>query len=291
MGLGKTITCVSLMAATLNSSLEFAATPLTVPEPPPDVHSAPMLSADHFAGAVWGMPAPAQQPTSAKAKAKQNRDQDKMEAEYTRACRIKRRSRATLIVCPLSTVVNWEDQFREHWQGEVYVVGGAGGGSCPGTTAPSSSGCPTLKNGVAESSVVTNGKLADEKFSRVREGRPLRVYVYHGNARRPEPAFLADFDAVITTYSTLASEFSKQTKSLASTEEDEEENASDHIYEVDEHGHPIIQLPQAKKPGPKKRKKTANGTEATSPLQSIHWFRVVLDEAQYVRHTILYLAC
>ena len=39
---------------------------------------------------------------------------------------------------------------------------------------------------------------------------------------------------------------------------------------------------EAKGKKAKKRKKNAgpNAAEATSPLQSIHWFRVVLDEAQ-----------
>ncbi len=48
---------------------------------------------------------------------------------------------------------------------------------------------------------------------------PFRIYVYHGNARRPDPAFLADFDAVITTYATLASEYSKQMRSMPNSEE------------------------------------------------------------------------
>jgi SNF2 family DNA or RNA helicase len=102
-----------------------------------------------------------------------------------------------------------------------------------------------------------------------KKGTRLRVYVYHGNARRPEPTFLANFDVVITTYSTLATEYSKQTRSL----EDGDDVASDSGNEVNG------KTTKTTKTGKRKRP-VNNGTEATSPLQSIHWFRVVLDEAQ-----------
>ena len=122
MGLGKTITCVALMASTMDAAHEYIAEPWVVPQPLPEPPSAePALSPTHFTGAVWGMPTAPQPkvPMSAKAKAKALRDYQKLEAEHTRACRIKVKSRATLIICPLSTVANWEDQFREHWKGEV----------------------------------------------------------------------------------------------------------------------------------------------------------------------------
>ena len=287
MGLGKTITCVSLIATTLNAARAFAESPMTPPPtPPPGIAGAP-LTASHFQGTVWGIPPPSIEPSgssSAKAKGKAAREQDRVEAQYTRACRIKMKSRATLIICPLSTVVNWEDQFKEHWKGEVTVFGGAAAGanSCASTPAPSS---------ISELSTPTGSQL-DMSFTptpavtgksangRVREGTPLRVYVYHGNARRLDPDFLADFDAVITTYSTLASEFSKQTKSLEAGDDDDDEEgvSSEGFIEIDSSGQPIVRS-KAKKP--KKRKKIAvAGVEVTSPLQSIHWFRVVLDEAQ-----------
>src|SRR6266540_3806110 len=129
MGLGKTITCVSLIGDTLNSSMAFAASPLD--SVPPPLLRTGSLTADHFANCVWGMPSTSnmsKNSAAAKAKAKAERMQNKQEAEYARQCRIKVKSRATLIICPLSTVSNWEDQFREHWKGEVTVVGG--GGAC-----------------------------------------------------------------------------------------------------------------------------------------------------------------
>jgi SWI/SNF-related matrix-associated actin-dependent regulator of chromatin subfamily A3 len=288
MGLGKTITCVSLIAATLNSARSFASSPLDRVQTPPDRGQDPFLSASHFASSVWGMPDTPDFPTSAKAKAKASKELDKIEADYMRANRIKAKSRATLIVCPLSTVSNWEDQFREHWRGEVAVFGGGGGVSCllPSQSQPSTPGSfitPSSSQLSLISDIKTESKAAT---IRIREGRCLRVYVYHGNARRPDPAFLADFDAVITTYATLASEFSKQSRSLASAEpdDDEDDGSSDGGgVEIDERGNQVLRLPKPKKQGVKRKKSLmlGNGSaEATSPLQSIHWFRVVLDEAQ-----------
>lgn len=291
MGLGKTITCVSLIAATLNSAQSFASSPLARVPTPPDRRPDSSLSASHFAGSVWGMPDTSNIPTSAKAKAKASKEQDKMESDYARSSRIRAKSRATLIICPLSTVSNWEDQFREHWKGEVVVVGGGGGLSCAAAAAQSQSqsSTPGASNTPSSSqlSLITELKTEHKVPScRVREGRGLRVYVYHGNARRPDPAFLADFDAVITTYATLASEFSKQNRSLANTEADDEDDdgSSDGGgVEIDERGNQVLRLPKPKRQGVKRKKSVMLGNgaaEATSALQSIHWFRVVLDEAQ-----------
>lgn len=256
MGLGKTITCVSLIAATLKSAQEFGSRQPEKPPVPPKAFNESYLSASHFSGAVWGMPEMrAEHPSSSKGKGKAAKEQDKLTAEYTRARRIKTNSRATLIVCPLSTVSNWEDQFREHWKGEVTVVGGCG------TTS--------------KDTVLRSGNP---------NCNPLRVYVYHGNSRKPDPLFLADFDAVITTYATLASEYSKQTRSTDSgKEEDGPCGSDDEFVETDECGN-LAPKPKVTKCGVKRRKAAANpaGGELTSPLQSVNWFRVVLDEAQYV---------
>lgn len=282
MGLGKTISCVSLIAATLSSSAEFAKTPFDV-VPKPARLEAPDPS--HFAGSVWNMPEVVENgASSAKGKAKMEKLQDKLELAYARSCRIKAKSRATLIVCPLSTVSNWEDQFREHWKGEVSVVGG-NGGSCPQPT-PTSTPCSQAST---SSQMSVEEKVENEKPRRIRGGRPLRVYIYHGNARRPDPSFLSDFDAVITTYATLASEYSKQNRSLMSAEDEEEEEEGSEEQggvDIDEHGNQVLRLPKPKKMGIKRKKAAAiiaqanNPTEIPSALQSIHWFRVVLDEAQ-----------
>ena len=267
MGLGKTITSVSLIAATLQTAKDFEAVPLVPPKPPIPARHDSDLTAEHFAGRVWGMPSPSTSTLSGtKAKAKEARAQDLAEEQYARACRIKCKSRATLVICPLSTVANWEDQFREHWGGTVHVSGGSGS-----STSPDVGGTQTTLTAMFTNCADTDTHPADDRntFSRVKRGSSLRVYVYHGNARRLDPTFLADFDVVITTYSTLATEFSKQTRSL----EDGEDVASDSGNEAN--GKPT----KPTKTGKRKRP-TTNGTEATSPLQSVHWFRVILDEAQ-----------
>ena len=282
MGLGKTITCVALIAATLDSARAFASSPLAPVQPRPDrANSEPALTAAHFSGSVWGMPDVSEAgPSSAKGKAKAARIQDKAEADYARASRIKTKSRATLIVCPLSTVSNWEDQFREHWRGSVSVVGGAGSISAS-TTCHTQFSSSSLSYSFTPSDSEHESKPV---ASTDRQGRPFRIYVYHGNARRPDPEFLADFDAVITTYATLASEFSKQNRSIVNTdaeEEDDDGSSDGGGFDVDGRGN---QLRRLIKTGLKRKKSSGllsiGTTESTSPLQSIHWFRVVLDEAQ-----------
>jgi SWI/SNF-related matrix-associated actin-dependent regulator of chromatin subfamily A3 len=264
MGLGKTITCVSLIASTLSSAVEFASVAVEKPSPPLLQSSTdPDVTAGHFAGSVWGMPESVVESSSSKAKAKATKVQDKLYAEYARVCRIRTRSRATLIICPLSTVSNWEDQFREHWKGNVSVVGG----------------CST------SSSKDINPRAGNSACS------PIRVYVYHGNSRKPDPFFLADFDAVITTYATLASEYSKQTRSVsnpsdcADLDEEDCDDSGDECVETDERGNQVVKVKNMKCGVKRKKDSGIRGCipgEATSPLQSVNWFRVVLDEAQCV---------
>ncbi|KAK1228657.1 hypothetical protein PQX77_008251 [Marasmius sp. AFHP31] len=290
MGLGKTISCIALIAYTMTSARKFAATPLDSVSPPVGMEDA--VDPSHFEGSVWGMPSTF--PASAKEKAKAQRLQEKYEAEVARTSRIKVKSRATLIICPLSTISNWEDQMTEHWKGEVHVVGGSGGGaqsSCSGSTsATPRSGTPSANIAPSTSHISSsNGRdVKPAKSCRVREGPPLRIYIYHGNARRPDPNFLADFDVVMTTYSTLASEYSKQNRSITSQEGEEDGNNSAGVdsddIELGDGGNRIIKIPKAKKNGVKRKKPCgSHPNEAASALQSVHWFRVVLDEAHSIK--------
>ncbi|KAL1687389.1 SNF2 family N-terminal domain-containing protein [Schizophyllum commune] len=271
MGLGKTITCVSLIANTLKSAHAFANTPLERAPAPPGSIGADDYDGSQFAGSVWGMPTQ-YGGISAKEKAKQQRLTERQQADYARCCRIKAKSRATLIICPLSTVSNWEDQFKEHWRGEVRVTGGASG-----TCVPIAFSSMSIQS--------APGTPSDHSVSPYQPGGPFKVYVYHGNARRPDPAFLADFDAVITTYATLATEFSKQSKSIANQEAecDEDSDNDSGGVEYDERGNPTLRLPKQR--AGMKRKKPCGTAEQPSALQSIHWFRVVLDEAHCIKET------
>lgn len=276
MGLGKTITCVSLIAHTLQASQEFAATPIELPPPPRDVaKKTPNLDPSHFAGSVWGMPETvASSSMSAKAKAKAAKELDRHTVEYARACRIKVKSRGTLIICPLSTVSNWEDQIRDHWRGEVHAVGGGSGVSA----------MPALTNGTSAISF-SDQDVTPLNTGRPREGKSIRVYVYHGNARRPDPEYLSDFDVVITTYATLASEFSKQNRIIAALEagDDDDDGSSDGGFgnvDFEDKNSQTAKTPNGKKGGTKRKKLCSSASESISALQSVHWFRVVLDEAQ-----------
>ncbi|QRW12247.1 hypothetical protein RhiLY_11246 [Ceratobasidium sp. AG-Ba] len=314
MGLGKTISVVSLIARTLPSARAFGADSIhnPVPKPVPVTPTTPSapFTAAHFAGSVWGMPAvtpssksasssmaPQQPSTSSNGK---DKEKDKGKPSRTaiedaqRAARLKTTSRATLIVCPLSTVANWEDQFKDHWAGEVVIVGGTGGGTVM-PAQPMPNGAPGFQ---PHAMISGNPHAGAER---------IRVYVYHGPSRRPDPAYLADFDAVITTYSTLAVEYSRQVKSLEpirqaqaqaheeEEEDDDDDDASDSgssdggIEEIDQYGEVINGGSGGRrkvKKGVKRKKPGAMftvGPEATSPLQSVRWFRIVLDEAHSIK--------
>lgn len=291
MGLGKTLSIVSLIASTLESARDFASGEVVLPPAPEKVialsDEKAGLSAAHFAGKVHGMPVTAENSeaegteTSGRSKAKKRKremEEEKQRSSYARRSRIAQRTRATLLVCPLSTVSNWEDQIREHWNGDVFVVGGAAGVAPPKRPAATWAG----KKKDPSADVLTDGTL--------------RIYIYHGNSRRPDPEFIANFDVVITTFSTLATEFSKLSKTSMDAEDSptpEEGSENGATVEVDAAGVPIersaIELEAAALEATSKGKGRTKIAEkvgaklagdAASPLQSLEWFRVVLDEAQ-----------
>lgn len=309
MGLGKSLSIVSLVASTIGTARKFAVKPLkTVRAPtisvdsPEDSDFDPSSSVDasHFAGAVFGMPsvlALSSESSFAKTARQQQseakRKEERARENHARRMRIKDRSRATLIVCPLTTVSNWEDQFMEHWKGPVIVSSGGGGTS-------GKEQVQMKKNGKKEISVPkiepdssdSNSSSDDDE-----EDPILRIYVYHGNLRKTDSDFLADFDVVITTFSTLATEFSKQTRTAEGAASSgsgtstpvgkPEDEDSDGVMEVDADGVSVEAKELEKATKKRKRGKGAitnlgvpNDNEITSPLQQIEWFRVVLDEAQ-----------
>jgi SWI/SNF-related matrix-associated actin-dependent regulator of chromatin subfamily A3 len=144
------------------------------------------------------------------------------------------------------------------------------------------------------------------------------VFIYHGASRKVNVSKLADFDVVITTFNVLQTEYSKQLKTAEGMRRYASNNAtpsgastprdSDEPLEVDDAGTPVVRAETAAVAADRKRLLKAEPTgnkhsktssknsmvhgfdvmgkktsgEVVSPLQSIEWFRVVLDEAQYV---------
>lgn len=320
MGLGKSLSIVSLVASTIGTARKFEIKPLKEVHAPSKSKSSSTststsdhedepessssaVDASHFQGAVFGMPdmtakTARQQQSDAKRKA------DRAIEAHARRSRIKVRSRATLIVCPLTTVSNWEDQFMEHWAGPVTVCAGGQGkeGVQMKKNGRTKLSVPKLEPDSSDESDSDGSSSSDDDDSHV-----LRVYVYHGNARNLDCEYLADFDVVITTFSTLATEFSKQSRtaegantsgtSTPSNGRTNDDDDSDGVTEVDANGAAIpseidIEAKELEKATNKKRKRgkgavtnlgVPNETEITSPLQQIEWFRVVLDEAHFIK--------
>lgn len=196
------------------------------------------------------------------------------------------KSRGTLLVCPMSTISNWEDQIREHWNGRVEVIGGATGQMLK----------PAEKKWKPPKSKRRSGD-DDDDSSDEDELDVLKVYIYHGPSRCSDPEVIADFDIVMTSYNTLANEYSKSGASCEDTPVDTANNSDDEFVS----GGDTSTNPRAVKPEveaeikanevadalSRKRRKAGKGAAASagrtperSPLQSISWFRIVLDEAQ-----------
>lgn len=279
MGCGKTVVVIALVAETLGEAAEWAKLPpqkdrvdsrfeeIVLDKSKKKVTVAdivtPIYGIDPTLASIGGfqIPIPSERPiskaASKKKQAKDKRERQRGDAFALRFERLVVRSRATLIICPLSTVQNWESQIEEHVgrQGErVYQVAMGEGED-------------------AKEDVKGKGKAPAS----------LSVYVYHGNARTTDALELAKYDVVITTFSTLGTEFSKQGRA----EDEREEMAAaavdsdDGLQIVNRDGSIVQRLKEEEEDTKKRKRKRIDGTGA-SPLQQVQWFRVVLDEAQYV---------
>ncbi|CAM1511418.1 Fc.00g089310.m01.CDS01 [Cosmosporella sp. VM-42] len=126
MGLGKTLSILSLVATTSDAARQWE----QLPPVQPDV--------------------PETRPT---------RQEALMPQPSLDLTPVVRNTKSTLLVCPLSTVTNWEEQMKQHIR--------------PGT---------------------------------------LSYHIYHGSNRIKDPAKLATFDLVITTYGSVSNELSSRRK-------------------------------------------------------------------------------
>ncbi|KAJ2805140.1 hypothetical protein H4R21_001371 [Coemansia helicoidea] len=124
----------------------------------------------------------------------------------------------TLVVCPLSTLGNWEEQIQTHVR-----------------------------------------------------ARTLRVHAYHGGARCRDPRQLSRYDVVLTTFNVLQSEYSRETRQLLLKEHEASGPGPPRLFDGtsgEENSAGVFQIP---------------ANPYVSPLQAVHWNRVVLDEAHAVK--------
>ncbi|KAG9241930.1 SNF2 family N-terminal domain-containing protein [Calycina marina] len=124
MGLGKTLSILSLVVQTLGDSAKFATLP----------------------------PRPQQFP-------EQRQSKGKKAIPLCAPTRLVVNAKSTLLVAPLSTIANWEEQIKQHIS--------------PGT---------------------------------------LKVHIYHGSSRCRDISKLIEYDVIITTYGSVASEFIARSK-------------------------------------------------------------------------------
>ncbi|GAA5893228.1 hypothetical protein JCM8208_004381 [Rhodotorula glutinis] len=355
MGLGKTIVIISLVCTTLPDAREWAKNAPTKDKLDPRFEE--KLKAADLAGAgrtvdvgqfksqLWGITSdPADgaggssssgKPLSKKKQAKQRREKKREDALQSRFDKLEVRSRATLIVCPLSTVQNWESQFEEHTAHvDVEQDGGAdikvdedGGKSMVVERSSKAGRAVRRKMRVAESDEDADdddhvedesdsisdgsspepsaGSTSRAKGKKRARSPPLKIYIYHGAQRCSDVSRLADHDVVITTFSTVGTEFSKQVRAEEEREDEEEKQAQraqeeeDGIMQVfgfaadgsilerppgevvDEEKDKKAAAAKAKAKNKRKRKRVEG--LGVSPLQAIQWFRVVLDEAHIIK--------
>ncbi|GAA5859731.1 hypothetical protein JCM8547_007003 [Rhodosporidiobolus lusitaniae] len=348
MGLGKTIVVISLVCTTLPDARKWALNPPTMDkldsrledQNPSQSSTSSSVAASSFSSNLYGLggastssafePAAPAGKMSKKKAAKQRKEKAKDELLRARFGRLKCRSRATLIVCPLSTVQNWESQFGEHTRAVDLEDGGAEGerafrveieeemeekkgekggkkrkraagkvedseedgegGPSAGTTSASASDGEDVKP-----------KKASKSSSSSSRKPALSIYIYHGNSRLSSPHKLADFDVVITTFSTLGAEYSKQQRAEEEREDEEErekkkreeeEEGVMEVYGFGPDGEVLTRPPvlegeeegagKGKKGKGTRKRKRVEGS-GVSPLQAVQWFRVVLDEAHIIK--------
>ncbi|XP_076905019.1 helicase-like transcription factor CHR28 isoform X1 [Bidens hawaiensis] len=122
---------------------------------------------------------------------------------------------------------------------------------------------------------------ARELEEKVAEEAKLEVLIYHGGNRTKDPAELARYDVVLTTYAIVA----KEVPNKCLDEEDE-----DDVKNGDRYGLSSEFANKKRKAISGKKKKGKNGIdgsglEFSGTLAKVNWYRVILDEAQTIKNS------
>ncbi|KAJ8769906.1 hypothetical protein K2173_008988 [Erythroxylum novogranatense] len=124
---------------------------------------------------------------------------------------------------------------------------------------------------------------ARELDEKVAPEAKLSFLIYHGGSRTKDPAELAKYDVVLTTYTLINVEVPKQplVDENEADEKDGDKYGLSSKFSTDN-------SKRKKANGSKKRKKGKKGTDCSSvdcgPLAKVNWSRVVLDEAQTIKN-------
>ncbi|PIN05671.1 Helicase-like transcription factor HLTF/DNA helicase RAD5, DEAD-box superfamily [Handroanthus impetiginosus] len=125
---------------------------------------------------------------------------------------------------------------------------------------------------------------ARELDEKVTDEAKLSVLIYHGGNRTKDPAALAKYDAVLTTYSIVTNEVPKQPL----VEEDDDEQKDGERYGLSSAF--SMEKKRKKSSANKKSKKGKNEIDmpafdsSSGTLAKVKWSRVVLDESQTIKN-------
>ncbi|WOK98893.1 helicase-like transcription factor CHR28 [Canna indica] len=126
---------------------------------------------------------------------------------------------------------------------------------------------------------------ARELDEKIPDSSKLSVLIYHGGARTKDPNELAKYHVVLTTYSIVANEVSKQL--TADDDEVEQKNLDKYgMYSEFESNIKRKRTSNRQKKNKKKGKglKDSQFDFGSRPLAKVRWFRVILDEAQTIKN-------
>ncbi|KAE8247792.1 hypothetical protein A4X06_0g4189 [Tilletia controversa] len=250
MGLGKTISIIALMTRTWSAAEEFGETDVTtladvdLPEDDDDEDVGDSMS---WMGGARARPG----------RKKGKKEKKWREQERARITNLKKRSRATLIVCPMTVISNWIEQINEHWVGKekpkLYTYHGPGRNQ-------------TINFLANHDVILTTYSTLAYEFGR------STTWADEDEV----DAALADMQGI-----KLGSAAAQSTSNQQAAQSDDDD---DEFEMFDKNGNKLAGGSNGKGKAGVKRKKAVR-KEAFNPLQRIEFFRIVLDESHMIKET------